>query len=142
MSRRAGVVLVDGTSVALIRRDRVGARYYVLPGGGVEDGETDIEAATREAFEELGVEVECERVIAEVTFGDSSQIYFAARIVGGTFGSGSGAELANTVDSQYGSYTPEWVAFSALADIDARPATLLARLASGPWPDEPLQLFE
>jgi 8-oxo-dGTP diphosphatase len=142
MRRRAGVVLIDGESVALIRRDRVGERYYVVPGGGVEPGETDADAAVREALEELGVDVECERVLAEVTFRDSVQSYFAARIVGGTFGSGQGAELANTIDSPFGSYTPEWVRFADLAGLDARPAVLLARLAAGPLPVEPLRLSE
>jgi 8-oxo-dGTP diphosphatase len=142
MRRRAGVVLTDGDSVALIRRDRIGQRYYVVPGGGVEPGETDADAAVREAFEELGVEVVCERVLAEVTFRDSVQIYFTARIVGGAFGTGQGAELDSTIGSPFGSYTPEWVPFADLEGLDARPAVLLSLLAAGPLPDEPLRLSE
>ena len=134
-------MLLEGDRVALIRRDRVGQRYWVVPGGGVEPGETDAEAAVREAREELGVDVECERVIAEVTFGESVQIYFAARVVGGAFGTGHGAELSNTIDSPFGSYTPEWVRCAALAGLDARPAVLLTHLVSARLPVEPLRLL-
>lgn len=56
--RRSAVVLVERDRVALIRRTRQGHTYYMFPGGGVELGETDEEAAVREAREELGVDVQ------------------------------------------------------------------------------------
>jgi 8-oxo-dGTP diphosphatase len=55
---RAGVIVVRGDRLALIERTRHGRKYWVIPGGGVEQGETVQETARREAEEELGVPVE------------------------------------------------------------------------------------
>lgn len=48
-------MIVRDHNVALIRREREGATYYVFPGGGVEDWESFAATAVREAYEELGV---------------------------------------------------------------------------------------
>lgn len=50
-------MIVRDHNVALIRREREGATYYVFPGGGVEDWESFAATAVREAYEELGVRV-------------------------------------------------------------------------------------
>lgn len=140
--RRAGVLLcVDGT-IALIRRERDGHCYYLVPGGGVEPGESDVDAAVREAREELGLEVECSSLLAEVTFNGKTQAYFLAHVVGGTFGTGNGEEMASSATSTRGSYTPVWVSFDDLQTIDARPMELLRLVATGDVADEPLRILE
>ena len=42
----------------MIHRIRNGNAYYIVPGGGVEEGEMVIEAAHREAAEETGLTIE------------------------------------------------------------------------------------
>jgi 8-oxo-dGTP diphosphatase len=54
---RARVVVIRDGRVAAIERHRQGHHYWVMPGGGVEDGETIAQAAVREAEEELGVPI-------------------------------------------------------------------------------------
>jgi 8-oxo-dGTP pyrophosphatase MutT (NUDIX family) len=58
------VVLIRDRHIALIERIRPGRHYWVLPGGGIEAGESGAEAAIREAFEELGIEV---AIVAHLT---------------------------------------------------------------------------
>jgi 8-oxo-dGTP pyrophosphatase MutT (NUDIX family) len=53
----------DHSSVLLIKRRDV--PVWVLPGGGIESGETAPAAAIREAFEETGFQVHIERAVAE-----------------------------------------------------------------------------
>lgn len=55
---RVGVIIIRRGRVALIERQKGSRRYWVIPGGGVESGETVAEAALREAAEELGTHVE------------------------------------------------------------------------------------
>ena len=136
---RAGVVLVEDGRVALIRRQRAGMTYFVVPGGGVESGESPDTTAVREAFEELGVTVALERVVAELSFStptaESWQVYFWARRIAGQFGAGTGPELMGLYPAERGTYHAEWVPLDRLGDLDVRPRALARQLQSTPsWP--------
>lgn len=55
----------DKTEVLLVKRRDVPT--WVLPGGGIDDGETPAEATIREALEETGTTVKIVRQVAEYT---------------------------------------------------------------------------
>jgi len=60
----------------------------VLPGGGLEDGETAEVAAVRETEEETGYQIAIERYVGRYIrpggpLGRSETYYFAGRVVGG-----------------------------------------------------------
>lgn len=65
---RGAAIIVQEGKIALIKRIRDGETYYVFPGGGIEEGETPEEATKREAYEELGVHIEVEHLIAKVEY--------------------------------------------------------------------------
>src|SRR5688572_2057788 len=137
---RAGVVLVDGDLVALIRRDRDGETYYLFPGGGVEDGESEEQAAVRESSEELGLEVRIVRLLAEVAYNGTSQRYFLASLVGGVFGSGDGEEMQGEHVSK-GRYTPVWLPVVGLSLQAVHPNELavLVERSVQEWPAQVLR---
>lgn len=60
---RAQVVLLRGDRILLARHQRGAAHYWVLPGGGVEPGESPEEAAVREVWEETGLRVRLLRLL-------------------------------------------------------------------------------
>lgn len=138
------MLLTRDEQVALIRRRRAGAEYHLFPGGGVEQGESAVEAAAREAREELGVDVRIERIVATVRFGERIQLFFAAAATGGVFGTGTGAELSDPESAPDGSYVPLWVPFAALETIDVRPRAVARIVAAsgGGWPLAPLDVVE
>jgi len=119
MRDRASVVIKQNNKVALIKRVRDGLEYYVFPGGGIEIGEEREEAAKREAFEELGVEVVVKNCIAAVEF-NGTQYYYLADIIGGEFGTGQGEEYTDE-NRNRGSYTPMWVELDKLSSINVIP---------------------
>lgn len=63
MRERAAVIIVIDYRIALIKRVKNNETYYVFLGGGIENGETSEFAAIREAFEELGVYVEINKLL-------------------------------------------------------------------------------
>ncbi len=58
MRMRVTLFIVQDGKILLIDRQRNGRSYYVIPGGGVEAGETLAQAAIREAREETSLDVE------------------------------------------------------------------------------------
>src|SRR5512141_2300304 len=96
MRIRAGIVLIEDNKVALIERHRAGFNYFVVPGGGVNEGESPEQAAIREAMEELGIQVAIKQKVAEIQLGRKSrQVYYLVDQVGGEFGTGVGEEYTD-----------------------------------------------
>ena len=76
------IAIVQDGLILLTQREDVEA--WVLPGGGIDPGETIVDAAVREAREETGLEVELTRLVGIYMMPpDHHSILFAARPVGG-----------------------------------------------------------
>ena len=67
------VIVDENNFIALI--DVRDGEYYKIPGGGIEAGETEEDAAKREALEEAGCEISIIKKIGEQQFADHSQKY-------------------------------------------------------------------
>lgn len=97
--RVAPVIIQDG-ALLLVRHVKGERTYWLLPGGGVEYGESLEEACVREAKEETGLDIAVDRLIA---VNDSIppdrhrhvvNIYFTAHITGGEMTIGQDWNLA------------------------------------------------
>jgi 8-oxo-dGTP diphosphatase len=95
-----GIVHDDHGALLLIRRGtEPGRGLWSIPGGRVEQGETDAEAVVRELAEETGLVVAPGALVGTV-FRDPFQIFdYACRAVGGTLRAGDDAADARWVDS-------------------------------------------
>jgi len=101
-----GAVIKDGTGrLLLIRRGHApGAGLWSLPGGRIEQGETDAEALVREIDEETGLLIEPGALIGAVRrpagSGDVFDIRdYAATVTGGALRAGDDAAEARWVTS-------------------------------------------
>jgi len=135
--RVAAVIVKDG-QVLLVRHEKDGQTYWLLPGGGVDAGETLHEALVREVREETGLAIRPGRLllVADGIPPDGHRhivhLCFAAEAAGGTAGVSQDPRVTES------RYTP----LSALETIDFRPAigTALTKVLYTPPPPTPAYL--
>jgi len=60
---RVAGILVRDDKILLVRHEKNGKSYWLIPGGGVDFGETAGEALVREYREEVGLEVEVGKLV-------------------------------------------------------------------------------
>ncbi len=142
---RAGLILIAENKIALIERHRTGQHYFVFPGGRVEENESLTEAVIREAYEELGLNVTPEKLVAVVTFCGLPQYYYQVIVNDGVFGAGKGPEMMGLYPEENGTYVAVWKSIDELRSVDLRPAPLIPFIEAGLcgyWPNEPQHIVE
>ena len=115
--RAAGIVIKDG-NILLMHRMNKGEEYYVIPGGGIENGETPKETTIREIYEEMSVVVTISKLFHEMVREAGEQdYYYECKYV-------SGEPALRTDSSEYEKtktgqqiYEPQWIPFSKIEDI-------------------------
>jgi 8-oxo-dGTP pyrophosphatase MutT (NUDIX family) len=123
MRNRAGIILIKDDRLALIERHRGGLHYFIFPGGGIDEDESEEQAAIREAEEDVGIVVEIIQKAAELTRPSGRQFYFLVRHVSGEIGTGTGEEYGE-YDPKYGTYLPLWMPMNEVLQKNVLPREL------------------
>lgn len=134
-TRVAGIIFING-KIALMHRKDVLKRpempeYYTIPGGGLEEGETEAEGTKREIKEEFGIEVRIVKKLYKMksTKFNQKELYYLCEYVSGKFGTGQGPEFSN--DPKYkdsGKYIPELVEKENIKNINLLPLEIKKKI--------------
>lgn len=116
----------DGRLLLIRRAHDPSAGLWSVPGGRVEDGESDAQAVVRELREETGLLVEPGALVGSVTRGPFEIFDYACAVVGGLLQAGDDAAEARWMSYEdyvrldgAGELVPELTA--TLRDWDALP---------------------
>ena len=122
---RAGAIIPYNNGIILIQRIKGNKEnlneYYVIPGGGQEDGETIEQATLREIKEELGIEVELTQKCYEIESQERKQYFFVAKYKSGEIGTGTGEEMTNIDYEKHGAYIPKVIPKEEIRNINLLP---------------------
>jgi ADP-ribose pyrophosphatase YjhB (NUDIX family) len=118
---RAVVVALHEGTVLVMRRHKHGRDYCVLPGGGVESGESPAAASIRELLEETGLSGEVERHLWTIEHADRVAHYFMVAVAPGPMSVGGPEALSQSGDNRY---APEWIALEDMDAANLQPRTL------------------
>lgn len=114
-----GIIIEDGLLYTMFRRkikeDGSVKEYYVIPGGGIEQGETKEENVIREMKEEFSIDVKIDGYLGKEETKDTIEHFFACTILDGTPKLG-GEEKERCSASNY--YEIRKVSISELDNID------------------------
>ena len=113
---RVAVCTVRDGRILLVQHEKEGRRYWLLPGGGLEVGETLQQAAAREAVEETGYAMSVGRLllICEVIVPGGRHILnlvYRAEVTGGDLRCGDDAILCDV----------RWIDRAELHGLELRP---------------------
>jgi 8-oxo-dGTP pyrophosphatase MutT (NUDIX family) len=125
--QRACVIIINEGKILLLHRHKYGRRYYLVPGGGVEAGESIEDAAVREAREETGLDVTLDGKLWEVEDRRQLEHYFLCGGFNGSLHLGGPEAERQSRDNVY---RLEWVRLSALDDLPLRPPGLVEKIYS------------
>jgi 8-oxo-dGTP diphosphatase len=124
---RAVAVVIERDEVLVIRRRKNGREYTVLPGGGVETGESPEEACLRELYEETGLRGTIQDALRVEPDEIGPEFYFRVTVDGHAVALG-GPELSRV--SPDNRYDPAWIALGSLDLVNLVPGAAMDAIAA------------
>ena len=127
MRRRAGVIVWSGDEVLLIQRIKGDWQYWVIPGGGIDEDETSLEAACRELREDLELVVQQDQLqmVCQITSQGNDETYYQIEIEKKEFViHGEEKERSNEKNV----YIPTWIRKDELQELDLKPEEMKMKL--------------
>lgn len=116
--RVGGIIVLDDNLAVIYRRkkkDNKIKEYYTIPGGGVEENETNEEALKRELKEELNIEVDIEKYLFKIDTEKNTEYFYLCKYISGNF-TLNGEELERMNEDNY--YEPTFIPIDKINNYD------------------------
>jgi len=117
---RASCIVIRDDRVLLVHRRRDGREYYVLPGGGIEAGESAEQACRRELAEETSLQAGRVRPVGRADEESGPDAYFLIEDPIGTVRLAGPEAERNSATNRY---RLDWVGVDDLVELPLLPPT-------------------
>lgn len=147
MIERHRAIIIKDNKLVVMERHRKGRHFWVFPGGGQEQNETQEQCVVREVKEEFGIDVETVRKIYDTIQADTHQCFFVCKWISGKIHKTDAEEYTSNDVSQYGTYNPTTINLVDIENTNLMPYEVKKQLiadlkAYGPSLDRPCIKFE
>jgi 8-oxo-dGTP pyrophosphatase MutT (NUDIX family) len=117
-NRSAGIVIKDN-KILLMHRIKDDEEYYVIPGGGQEEGENVDETAIREIKEETTIDVDIDRLLYKITWDDGGVnfFYLCKYVSGEPELDENSEEYIKMQEDKNNLYKPMWVDIDKISEL-------------------------
>ena len=116
---RARAIIIHEDKIISMYRERNGRVFYVFPGGGMENNETEEECVVREVIEEFGLTVKPIKKLYTYENDISIEHFYLCEWVAGEFGTGVGEEFEE--DRNRGVYIPKMIEIKDIPQLPLMP---------------------
>ena len=147
MRKAARAIIIKDGKIVITHRNKFGMEYYILPGGGVDLGETIEQALYRELSEEACVQVANPRPVFTEHSGEpyGTQHIFLCDYVSGEPALHPDSAEAKIHAMGKNLYQPMWMDLEEFAKVKVRSEhikqAILKCLREG-WPDKPVDITD
>ena len=122
--RASAIIFVDNKLITVYREKMIDGnlkKYYVIPGGAVEENETVDVAAKREILEEVGIDIELTDKHFYLEKEEAEEYFYIANYISGPIGAGTGPEFTDRDVNKYGTYEIKLVPKQQIKEINLLP---------------------
>lgn len=121
INKRVGAVIYKANKVLLVHRFKNEGEYWVLPGGGVEEGESLDQALQREVREETGLDLIESELLGVSNDGAHEHYFYNCKLSEGEPQIG-GPEKEDSSSNNI--YILEWVLSNGVENLNLYPASV------------------
>lgn len=129
MRRISRAIIIRGEQLLVIKRNKNGQKFFTLPGGEVDENETNIATVVREVKEEASIECRVIKGVYQETaenFGETT--YFLCEYISGEPKLGPNSFEALETSNGQNTYTPMWLEITALSKVKLLPTSVAKKL--------------
>lgn len=129
MRRNSRAIIVRDGKLLVLKRNNNGNKFFVIPGGKIDEGETAEQAAEREALEETSVKSKVVREVFQEVVPDFGMTrYFLCDHLSGEPALHPDSEEAEDTKKGDNTYEPMWVEVDDIAELRLLPNGVAAQL--------------
>lgn len=129
MRRVVRAIIIRGEQLLVMKRNKYGDKFFSLPGGGIDAGETAEQAVEREVREEASIECKAVREVYHErveAFGET--YYYLCDHISGEPVLGPDSEEAVETAKGENTYQPMWLEIRSLEDSVFLPRNIAHKL--------------